>query len=134
MITGWGGAGVNATVVTALNYTDPDASDTTTYQSAAFYKTMENPARLDPLTFQIGVVDPFVELVSGDVVLTWPAVSDAASYLVKVYDLDNRVEIACPAGMDCTPATPTATHPGACNGNYAYRAFAVDVCGDPSTN
>ncbi|NIM63597.1 MAG: hypothetical protein GTO30_18715, partial [Acidobacteria bacterium] len=34
VITGWGGASINATVTTALSYTDPDAADTTPYRSA----------------------------------------------------------------------------------------------------
>ena len=136
MITGWAGSSINATVVTALNYTDPDAKDEVTYRSAAFYKVTEDPATLNPATFQVGTaVEPFVTLSGNDLTLAWPAVAGASSYSLKVFDLDTKLEIACPAGMDCSPAGTTATHPGgASGGNFGYRAFAVDPCGELSAN
>ena len=71
-----------------------------------------------------------------DVVLSWPAVVDAGSYLVRVYDLDTGMEVPCPASLDCTPATTTTTHAGALTGGVdcGYRVFAVDPCGEPSAN
>ena len=137
VITSWGGSSINATVVTALTYTDPDAGDAVDYRSAAFYKVVEDPARLDPLTFEVGDgVVPFVTLDGADNDLAWPAVAGADGYHVRVFDLILKLEIPCPPGMDCEPAVPATTHPGgaADGGSYGYRAFAVDPCGEDSAN
>ncbi len=137
VIDSFGGATINVTVTTALQYTDPDVADTVSYRSAAFYKVVEDPARLDAGTFQVGnSVAPFVTKNGADLDLAWPAVDGAAAYRLRVWDLTTRTEIACPAGLDCNPAAPTTTHTGgASDGNsYGYRAFAVDACGEESAN
>jgi hypothetical protein len=63
-------------------------------------------------------------------------VAGAASYRLRVWNLATRQEIACPAGLDCNPVLPTATHAGGLLGGtgYGYRAFAVDPCGQISTD
>jgi len=137
VIQGWGSSSIKATVTTALRYTDPNAGDQRTYRSAAFFPVMEDPARLDPQAFQVGSgVAPLTSKAGGDITLAWPAVSGAASYLVRVYDLTTRLEIPCPAGMDCTPEAPQTVHPGAASGQAScgYVVFAVDPCGTPSPN
>ena len=74
--------------------------------------------------------------LADDLDLSWPAVAGAESYQVRVWDLDTDAEIPCPSGMDCNPTSPMTTHPGAATDgrNYGYRAFAVDACGEASTN
>ncbi|MDH3627711.1 MAG: hypothetical protein OEV00_07080 [Acidobacteriota bacterium] len=136
VISGWGGSDVRATVTTAIDYTDPDILDVTTFQSGAFYQILEDPARLDGVTFRVGDgVTPFTAINGGDIDLSWNAVAGADAYLITVYDLDTDLEIPCPAGMDCSPSTATATHVGGvAAGNLAYRAFAVDACGEASGN
>lgn len=137
VITGWAGGSINATVVTALRYTDPDAGDVTPYRSAALYKVIENPAKLNPATFMVGEdVFPFAVLSGNDIVLSWPAVAGASSYLVKVWNLQTKAEIPCPPGMNCTPASPTTTHfgAGATTAAFGYSAYAVDRCGTASAN
>jgi hypothetical protein len=137
VITDWLESSINATVVTALNYTDPDVGDQQTYRSPAFYKVTADPARLDGGSFQVGkAVAPFVSKSGADLTLEWPAVPGAGSYALQVFDLDSLAPIACPAGLDCTPTLPTTTHvgAGASAANYGYRVVAVDPCGDPSTD
>jgi len=137
VITGWPGASINVTVVTALRYTDPDVLDVKAYRSAAFYKTVESPAKLDPGTFRVGQgVVPFVTKSGSDLQLDWPAVPGAASYRLRVWDLLTRAEIPCPPGLNCTPAGPSAVHAGAGSSpaGYGYRAFAVDPCGAVSAD
>ncbi|NIM00233.1 MAG: hypothetical protein GTN89_04935, partial [Acidobacteria bacterium] len=137
VITGWGGASINATVTTALQYTDPDAADTLPYRSAAFFRVVEDPARLDPGVFQVGnAVAPFVTRTGGDLVLAWPAVGGASGYSIQVFDLATRQPIACPAGLDCAPATTSTTFSGGASTamQHGFRVFAVDGCGDPSMN
>ena len=137
VITSWAGPSINATVVTALRYTDPDVGDQSTYRSPAFYKVTADPARLDSGTFNIGNgVAPFVHKSGADAALSWPAVPGAGSYTLRVYDLDARIQIACPAGLDCSPTTAGTTHVDALASatNYGYRAFAVDSCGEESAN
>ena len=137
VIQGWAPSTVQATVTTAVRYADPDAGDQRTYRSAAFFKVAEDPARLDPLSFRVGDgVAPFTSLSGADVVLSWPAAAGASSYLVRVWDLDARLEVACPATLNCTPTSPQTVHVGVASGpgNYGYRAYAVDPCGAPSSN
>jgi hypothetical protein len=137
LITGWAGSSINATVVTALRYTDPDVGDTKSYRSAAFYKVTENPAKLNPATFVVGTgVDPFVTKSGANLQLAWPAVPGAASYRLRVWNLATRTEIACPAGLNCSPSGTSATHVGAGTSaaGYGYRAFAVDPCGAVSAD
>jgi len=137
VIAGWPGASINVTVTTALRYTDPDAIDVRTYRSAAFYKVVEDPARLDSGMFQVGNgVVPFVAKAGNDLQLSWPAVAGVGGYELRVWDLATKHPVACPAGLDCSPATPSATHAGAAVdlAAYGYRAFAVDACGEASTN
>lgn len=137
VITGWLGGSIDATVVTALRYLDPDVGDVTAYRSAAQFKVTEDPARLDPSIFRVGnEVAPFVERAGADLELSWPAVPGAASYVLRVWDLATRQEIACPPGLDCAPAIPSAIHLGGASGPaaFGYRAFAVDACGGASAN
>lgn len=137
IITGWAGPSINATVVTALRYTDPSAGDQRTYRSTAFYKVTENPASLSAATFRVGqAVAPFVSESGSDLQLTWPAVAGAAAYHLRVWDLATKLEIACPAGLDCHPAASTTTHAGgAANAlGYGYRVTAVDACGADSAD
>jgi hypothetical protein len=137
VIQGWAQPAIQATVVTALRYTDPNAADQRSYRSAAFFKVAENPARLSAATFVVGNgVVPLASKSGSDVALDWPAVAGASSYLVRVWNLDTRAEIACPAGLNCTPSTNHAVHAGALptGSNYGYRVFAVDPCGAPSGN
>jgi len=137
VVTGWAGAAIDATVVTALRYLDPDVGDLRRYRSAAFYRVHEDPARLDAVSFRVGQeVAPFVTKSGSDLSLAWPAVAGAASYRLRVYDLQARAEIPCPAGLDCTPSGPSAIHAGgAADSNaYGYRAFAVDPCGEASSD
>jgi hypothetical protein len=137
IITGWAGASINATVVTALRYTDPSAGDQRTYRSTAFYKVTENPATLDPGTFRVGqAVAPFVARSGADLHLTWPAIAGAASYHLRVWNLATKLEIACPLGLDCHPAGPTTTHSGGAADAlaYGYRVTAVDACGADSAD
>lgn len=137
VITGWGGSSINVTVTTALSYTDPDAADTLAYRSAAFFRVVEDPAKLDPGVFQVGnSVAPFVVEAGNDLTLSWPALAGAASYTLRVWDLATKLEIACPAGLDCSPTATTTTFSGgaATATGYGFRAYAVDACGDPSLN
>ena len=137
LVTGWGGPSLNATVVTALRYTDPDVADQKTYYSPAFYKVSANPAVLNPATFKVGQsVAPFVSKNGANLKLAWPVVAGALSYHLRVWNLDTGLEIACPAGLDCHPLLPQATHVGATTtkANYGYRAFAVDPCGAESAD
>jgi len=137
VITGFAGTSINATVTTALTYQDPDVLDETSYRSAAFYRVVEDPAKLDPGVFQVGnAVAPFVAKLGTDLDLSWPAVGGASGYSIKVWDLDTDLEIACPAGLDCAPATTSTTFSGAgtSTANYGFRVFAVDSCGDASSN
>ena len=136
-ITGFGGTTINATVTTALSYTDPDAADTMSYRSAAFFRVVEDPARLDPGVFQVGnAVAPFVGKLGADLDLSWPAVSGASGYSIQVFDLATDLEVACPAGLDCAPATTSTTFSGgaASAADYGFRVFAIDGCGDASSN
>ena len=135
VITGFGGATINATVTTALSYTDPDAADTLPYRSAAFFRVVEDPARLDPGVFQVGnSVAPFVSKLGADLDLSWPAVSGASGYSIQVFDLATDLEVGCPAGLDCAPATTSTTFSGgaASAEHYGFRVFAIDSCGDVS--
>ena len=137
IISGWAGASINATVVTALKYTDPDVADQTTYRSAALYKVTENPAKLSAATFRVGLsVAPFVQRSGSNLVLSWPAVAGAASYHLRVFNLDTRAEIACPGTLNCNPATNTSTHTGAGTGaaRFGYLVTAVDPCGAASSD
>jgi hypothetical protein len=137
VIGGWPGSSVNVTVVTALRYTDPTIGDVRPYRSAALYKVVEDPARLDPVSFVVGDgVNPFVTRSGDDLHLTWPAVPGAVSYALRVWDLGTRLEIPCPSGLDCAPAAPQATHIGGAiaAANLGYRVFAVDPCGGASAN
>lgn len=137
VVTTWPGATINATVVTALRYTDPDVADTASYRSPAFYKVAADPAKLDPVGFAVGgTVAPFVQKSGVDLILSWPSVAGAGSYSLTVYDLDTKLEIACPAGLDCRPTAATSTHvaAGSSASNYGYRVVAVDPCGEESTN
>lgn len=137
IITGWPGASINATVVTALKYTDPDVADLTTYRSAALYKVTENPAKLSAATFRVGQsVAPFVQKSGSNLVLAWPAVAGAASYHLRVFNLDTKSEIACPVGLNCNPVSNTATHTGAGTGSarYGYLVTATDPCGAASAD
>ena len=137
VITGFGGSSINATVTTALSYTDPDAADTLAYRSAAFYKVVEDPARLDPGVFQVGdTVAPFVTKSGSDLGLSWPAVSGANGYTIEVFDLATDLPVACPAGLDCAPAISSATFSGGASSaaRHGFRVFAIDGCGDASSN
>jgi hypothetical protein len=138
VIQGWAQPAIQATVVTALRYTDPNAADQRSYRSAAFFKVAENPAKLNAATFVVGNgVVPLASKSGSNVALDWPAVAGASSYLLRVWNLDTRTEIPCPAAeLNCTPATNHAVHTGALAtpGNYGYRVFAVDPCGAPSGN
>jgi len=137
IVTGWAGASVNATVVTALRYTDPSAGDQRTYKSTAFYKVTENPATLSGATFRVGqAVAPFVIKSGADLQLTWPAVAGAAGYHIRVWNPATKLEIACPAGLDCHPIGATTLHAGAGTdaSGYAYRVTAVDACGAESSD
>jgi hypothetical protein len=137
IVTGWGGASVNATVVTTLRYTDPSAGDQRTYKSAAFYKVTENPASLDAATFHVGqAVAPFVGKSGADLQLAWPAIAGAASYHIRVWNLATRLEIACPSGLDCHPSGASTTHSGGAADavGYGYRVTAVDACGGESSD
>ena len=82
-----------------------------------------------------GVV-PFVSKAGNDLQLSWPAVTGAAGYELRVWDLATKNQVACPASLDCSPATSSATHAGAAIdlAGYGYRAFAVDACGEASAN
>ncbi len=136
-ITGWAGASINATVVTALRYTDPSAGDLRSYRSAAFFKVTKNPARLDAATFHVGQsVAPFTSTSGSDVHLSWPSVTGAAGYHVRVWDLGTKLEIACPAGLDCHPTASSTTHAGGAADptGYGYRVTAVDACGAESSD
>jgi hypothetical protein len=137
VIAGWAGSTINATVVTSLRYTDPNAGDQRTYHSTAFYKVTENPAHLDPATFVVGsAIAPLTSKSGADVQLSWPAVPGAAAYRIHVWDLATRLEIACPPGLDCHPAAPSSTHSGGATAgqSYGYTVTAVDACGAESTN
>jgi hypothetical protein len=137
VVTAWPTTPIDATVTTALHYTDPDLADTRAYRSAAFFEVTQDPARLDPATFVVGDgVAPFVAVSGADLALSWPAAPGVTSYRLRVYDLATKQEIACPAGLDCAPSSPQATHAGAAigGGNLGYRAFAVDACGGVSSN
>jgi hypothetical protein len=137
VITGFGGAAINATVTTALSYTDPDAADTLPYRSAAFFRVVEDPARLDPGVFQVGsAVAPFVGKLGADLDLSWPAVGGAAAYSIRVFDLATDSEVGCPAGLDCAPAGTSTTFSGGAVAavHYGFRVFATDSCGDPSAD
>jgi len=81
-------------------------------------------------------VAPFVSKNGANLTLAWPAVAGAASYRLRVWNLDTGLEIACPAGLNCQPLVPSATHVGAATtqANYGYRAFAVDPCGVESAD
>ena len=136
-ISGFGGSAIHATVVTSLQYTDPDAADTTPYRSGAFFKVTQDPATLDPAVFQVGdAVDPFVTRAGSDLTLSWPAVAGASSYSIEVFDLDTRQPIVCPVGLDCAPVGASTVFSGAATSadNYAFRVFAVDRCGGVSSN
>ncbi|HYV17977.1 MAG TPA: hypothetical protein VFC25_02975 [Verrucomicrobiae bacterium] len=137
IVTGWAGASIDATVTTALRYTDPDLGDLKPYRSAAFFKVTENPARLDPSVFRVGqAVAPFVSLSGSDLALAWPAVPGASGYRLRVFDLATKQEIPCPAGLDCSPITPSAIHNGGAVApqSFGYVALAVDACGAASNN
>ncbi len=137
VITGWGGASINASVVTALRYTDPSAGDQRSYRSAAFFKVTKNPARLDIATFRIGTsVAPFVSRSGADLQLAWPAVAGAAAYRIRVFDLATRLELACPAGLNCQPTASSTTHTGgaASTTGYGYLVTAMDACGAESAD
>ena len=137
IVTGWAGSSINATVVTALRYTDPSAGDQRTYRSTAFYKVTEDPARLDPGTFLVGdSVAPLASKSGSDILLAWPPVAGAAGYHIRVWDLSTKLEIACPAGLDCHPPSPNVTHVGgaASATSYGYRVTAVDACGGESSD
>jgi len=137
IVTGWAGQSIDATVTTALRYTDPDLGDLKPYRSAAFFKVTENPARLDPSVFRVGqAVAPFVSIAGSDLALSWPAVPGASGYRLRVFDLATKQEIPCPAGLDCSPTTPSAIHNGAAvsPGSYGYVALALDACGATSAD
>jgi len=137
VITGWAGASIDATVTTALRYTDPDLADVKPYRSAAFFKVTENPARLTPAIFRVGQgVAPFVSVAGSDLALAWPAVPGAQGYRLRVFDLATKQEIPCPAGLDCSPVTPSAIHNGAAltSNSYGYVALAIDPCGATSAD
>jgi hypothetical protein len=124
LITGWAGGSVNATVVTALRYTDPSAGDQRTYKSTAFYKVTENPATLAGATFRVGqAVAPFVIKSGADLQLSWPAVAGSAAYHIRVWNPATKLEIPCPSGLDCHPTGSTTLHSGAGTdaSGYAYR-------------
>lgn len=137
VITDWLDPAINATVITALRYTDPDVGDQQTYRSPAFYKVTADPARLGGASFGVGKgVAPFVNKSGADLTLEWPAVPGAGSYLVQVFTLDPLTPIDCPVDLNCTPTLPTTTHvgAGASLDNYGYRVVAVDPCGEPSAD
>ena len=137
VVTGWAGASIDATVTTALRYGDPDLGDLKPYRSAAFFKVTESPARLDPAVFRVGQsVAPFVSLSGNDLALAWPAVPGASGYRLRVFDLATKQEVPCPAGLDCSPATPSAIHNGAVLApqSYGYVALAADACGAASND
>jgi hypothetical protein len=137
VIPGWAGSAIDATVTTALRYSDPDLADIKPYRSAAFFKVTESPARLDPAVFRIGqAVTAFVSLAGSDIALSWPAVPGAAGYRLRVFDLQTKQEIPCPAGLDCSPISPSAIHNGAAltSNGYGYVALAIDPCGAASVD
>jgi len=137
IVTSWGGASINATVVTSLRYTDPSAGDQRSYRSTAFYKVSANPARLDPGTFVVGhAVAPFVSKAGSDLDLSWPAVAGASGYHIRVWDPSTKLEIACPAGLDCHPPSPNVTQFGGATDpvSYGYKVTAVDACGGDSAD
>ncbi len=136
-IQGWPGAALDATVVTALRYTDPDVGDVVPYRSAALFKVRADPAQLSSQAFNIGfAVAPFVDKAGDDLLLSWPARDGASGYHLKVFDLASGDEIACPAGLDCDPATSSTTHVGGASAavDFGYRVQAVDPCGSRSRN
>ena len=134
---GWGGASINATVVTALRYTDPSAGDQRTYKSTAFYKVDREPreAGRGDLPRRSGRL-PLVIKSGADLQLTWPAIAGAAAYHIRVWNLATKLEIACPAGLDCQPTGSTTLHSGAGSdaSGYGYRVTAVDACGTESAD
>jgi hypothetical protein len=135
VITGWAAPVIDVTVTTALRYSDPDLGDLKAYRSAAFFKVTENPARLDSAVFRVGqAVSPFVSISGSDLALSWPAVAVAIGYRLRVFDLATKQEIPCPAGLDCSPLTPSAIHNGAAltSNSYGYVALAIDPCGAAS--
>jgi len=136
LITTWPGSTINATVVTALRYTDPGAGDLRSYRSAAYFEVTKNPAHLDAATFRVGLsVAPFVSKSGADAQLSWPLVPGAAAYRIRVFDLATRLEIACPAGLDCHPTASSTTHVGGASGSsYGYRVTALDACGAESAD
>jgi len=137
LITGWAGSSIDATVVTALRYSDPSTGDQRSYRSAAYFNVTENPAHLDAATFRVGLsVAPFVSRSGADLQLTWPAVAGASAYRLHVFNLATRLEIACPAGLNCQPTSSAATHAGgAASGvGYGYRVTAMDACGTESAD
>lgn len=137
LITTWPGSTINATVVTALRYTDPGAGDLRSYRSAAYFKVTKNPAQLDGATFRVGSsVAPFTSKSGADVQLAWPAAPGASAYHVHVFDLATKLEVACPVGLDCHPAASSTTHVGGASGasSYGYRVNAVDACGAESAD
>ncbi|NIM63598.1 MAG: hypothetical protein GTO30_18720, partial [Acidobacteria bacterium] len=71
-----------------------------------------------------------------DLDLSWPAVSGASGYSIEVFDLDTDATVACPAGLDCSPAAPSTTFSGGASSStrFGFRVFAIDSCGDPSLN
>jgi len=137
LITGWAGGTLNATVVTSMRYTDPNAADLRPYRSPAFYKVTETPAHLDAATFRVGIgVAPFVAKSGTDLQLTWPAVSGAAGYHIRVWDLGTRLELPCPPGLDCHPVAATVTQSGGATSatSFGYEVTAVDPCGAESAD
>ncbi len=137
VITGWAGSTINATVTTALRYTDPSAADQRSYRSAAYQKVTRTPAHLDAATFHIGqTVAPFTTKNGADIQLAWPAVAGAAAYHVHVFDLATHAEVACPSGLNCLPSTPYATHAGGAVAatDFGYRVTAVDACAAESAD
>ena len=98
---------------------------------------VEDPARLSAGSFLVGnAVAPFVTRSGANLQLTWPAVAGAASYRIRVHDLATRAEIPCPAGLGCAPVGASAVHAGgaATAQGYGYTVYAVDPCGEASSN